>query len=81
MNPMRRRKFLSTATCGVGAEEALALGAIRAQALDAGLARQIADQLKSDMRRARVVVVPARRRRRRVCGWRRGRRVCGWRLA
>jgi hypothetical protein len=31
------------------------------------------------IRKAQVVVVGPRRRRRWVCWWRRGRRICGWR--
>jgi hypothetical protein len=59
MNAMHPRKFFFLVTCGAGA--GFALASTPARPLNAG-ARRLADQLKSDVKRAQVVVVPTRRR-------------------
>ncbi len=79
MSMTDRRKILIAALCGAGATLAVASGAA-ALPLDAAAERHLANQMKDDVKRAQVVVRPARPRRRRwVCWWHRGRRVCGWR--
>ena len=80
MATMDRRKFLVAALYGAGAGVALTSGATKAEPLDAGTVRRLADELQTDVQRAQVVIVnPRPRRRRWVCWWNRGRRVCGWR--
>ncbi len=80
MDTIDRRKFFVGAILGAGAGLALAAGAAQALPLEAGAAGRLADDMKDNVKRAQVVVAPARRRHRRwVCWWSRGRRVCGWR--